>query len=124
MSPEEKLRETLADLQSKLELLSLSLQRVDKSELGRVSSEKLSDLDEKLTRSLGQLGRIEWNLGFLQDLIEPETNPDPEWPVHQEAQCQRCGEEIEKEWQGTGSPIGSMHESCARESQRENPSMW
>jgi len=39
-------------------------------------------------------------------------------------ECQHCGERIMDDEHGTGSPIGSMHKSCAQEHYTLHPEQW
>lgn len=62
--------------------------------------------------------------GVMQHHDMRDTEPVPTDDGYEGHSCQNCGGTIRSDGNGTGSPIGSMHQWCAEMHRRKNPTMW
>jgi len=123
-SPLENIKSQLDYLDALAHRIRISSDLLDREGLEEIDPAVLADYDRELKSCRTDLEHVEYVLGEIQEAIEVNSSGREGNDRHIGAECAACEEKIEHEWQGIGSPFGSMHKQCAYKHQQENPSVW
>ena len=122
--PLENIRNQLDYLDTLVDRIRISSDLLDREELEDIDPAVLADYDRELKACRTDLEHVEYVLDEIQEAIEESSSGQEGSDRHIGVECADCGKIIEHEWQGIGSPLGSMHKECAHQHQQRNPQIW
>jgi len=116
-----ELQDKLDYFDTLLERLRISLSLIDEDGLESIDPSELEDMAMELKGSLSDLEHAEYVLDQIDELSSGKGFDEDR---HIGVGCAHCGDTIEHEHNGTGSPLGSMHKRCAHSHMQQNPKQW